>query len=51
MNKGSDIEFDPDAIPFDEDGDVSPWTLDELDDAADLGSLRRALSGADARVD
>ena len=47
MNLRSDLPASNDDILFIEDPDVPivAWTLDELDDSADLGTLRYAAAG------
>lgn len=47
------FDFDPyaDAIPSEDEGDMSPWMLDELDDSAELGTLRQTLLGTDGQYD
>lgn len=51
MNDRYDFDPDADALPSDDEGDLSPWMLDELDDSADLGTLRQTLFGADGQYD
>lgn len=46
-----DDDRDDDLFAADDPDDTSPWSLDELERSADLGSVRSACAGCGDRCD